>query len=131
MISHLIIKHKPRIRVHPPAAAPAIITNPNLPVIPQAQGVIPFLGKMQYMEMLKGLRLKKGDYCVLKGAPFPFDDECIFKIEDVNELFWCDPGNNLTQKDPVPYLMVTKTGNRRRANDSMVFKYSTVKGCDW
>jgi hypothetical protein len=121
MIKHIIVRHKPRYKAH----SPPVIIPPSQS--PQAQGVIPFLGKVAYAEMLKTLKLAKGDYCFFKTANWPLDmEDSVYKVEDINEIFWMDPGNNLTAQSPAPYIVVNKRGQRVRAEEGNLVRYKFV-----
>lgn len=151
MISHLIIKHKPRITVHSSVNNSVNSDWYNNPanknwqnyrneqsrqtpisdVVSNIGHQLYHLGKMQYAEMLKKLRLKKGDYCVHRAAPYPYSDDAIYKVFDIIECHWLDNNNKLPFKEPRPYIIKNKKGEMLYANDDMVFNYLAPNDRAW
>lgn len=133
MITHQIVKHKPRLRLPEIVTAhlPVVIPGAHVPPIRNNSGVCVFLGKQEYAAMLSKLRLKKGGFCFFKvGMCYPVQDDQIWKIVDINEIHYMDNGNTLTAKAPTPYYLKNKKGEERWANDEMLIGYSS-KDCDW
>lgn len=133
MITHQIVKHKPRIKLpeivsrYLPAPAPQT----QLPQIKHNTGVVVFMGKQEYATFISKLRMKKGGYCFFKeGMRYPVQDVDIWKIVDINEIHYLDSGNTLAAKSPKPYFLKNKKGEERWANDEMLIGYSS-KDCDW
>lgn len=126
MIRHNIVRHKPRIKISNSAHLPAIHT-PVTPIV--HTGYTGFwLGKMQYAEMLKNLRMAVGDFCFFRSANYPINIETeLYRVTEINEIHWMDDGNSFTKKAPTPYLVRNKAGVMQRANDDQLIKWTFPK----
>lgn len=125
MITHTIVKHKPRVKTfqtYPPVLNTNVLGQQQVPThVRMEQGF--FMGKFKYAEMVRGLRLKKGDHCFFKGITLPVnDDKDVYKVVDINEVFYLDRGNKIGTNSPTPYLLRNKAGDERYANDDLVIK---------
>ena len=121
MITHTIVRYKPRVKsfeTYPPVINES---NKNLPITSRLEQVF-FMGKYEYAQMLKRLKLVKGDTCFFKGTTIPVEDKDIFKVVDINEIFYLDRSNRIDVKQPRPYLLRNKAGDERYACDDDLIK---------
>ena len=121
MITHKIIVDKPHYKV------PTVVEveYPHARVHPLNDGIPGhFLGKQAYMMMLGRLSHKKGSYVVYrKNATFPYLQEHIFKIIDIVECYWLDPGNKIAIGRPTPFIIVNSKGEQHYAAEAELMKY--------
>lgn len=132
MITHTIIKHKLRIKIpnvqqHQSQKPPHITYAPTVqqqnPNLLSVEGGIPWLGKQQYNEYIQKLRLKAGDYCFFKTSEYPIPDKNVFKVQQINELWYTAKGNNYRDRKPLPYFLKNVYGEMAWGNDDDLIKF--------
>lgn len=132
MITHTIVKHKPRLKIHnvqqqqskPPHITYESPTQQQNPNLLNAEGGIPWLGKQQYTEFIQRLRLKVGDYCFFKTSEYPIPDKNIFKVQNICEIWYTARGNNYKDRKPTPYFLKNVYGEHAWGSDDDLIKFS-------
>jgi hypothetical protein len=90
MIFHTILKWKPKV-----PSNLSLVPTTHTPAVAQqetytSRDVLYSLGKLQYANMLKSLPFKKGDFVMLRTATFPYTQDDVWKVEDIQEChFLC------------------------------------------